>query len=419
VNIFENHFLDEFKIAQNNLAIANGIPVSAFPFTPNAVLKSSNFGNQGLPGQQNLPIITAAGITPNDATFAANLLRGQAGTFANSIASNSTRMAGLTKAGYPANFFIVNPTVVNGGAYLVTNGSGSTYNALQIELRRRLAKGLLVQGSYAFSKSLSNAFADDSAGFVYPTTLRNLGYDKGPSPWDIRHGFKLNYVYELPIGPGRSFLHTNHVVARKVLEGWQISGVSRVQSGSPDRLTGRQTANSFANSTTPDDGVVLYNMTAQQLNDMVKIRKTTSPTSGFGVVYYLPQDLIDNSLAAWEVGGKTLANLDPTKPYIAPQFEPGKMGYRIFLYGPWQARFDVSLAKVTKITESKSLEIRAQALNVANSANFLLGSSANSVNSGGITSTFGQTTSAYRDITVSGSSDPGGRIVEFLVRFRF
>jgi len=151
----------------------------------------------------------------------------------------------------------------------------------------------------------------------------------------------------------------------------------------------------------------------------VKIRKTTSPTSGFGVVYYLPQDLIDNSQAAWEVGGKTLANLDPSKPYIAPQFEAGKMGYRIFLYGPWQARFDVSLAKVTKITESKSLEIRAQALNVANSANFLLGAATNSVNNGGITSTFGQTSTAYRDISVSGSSDPGGRIVEFLVRFRF
>jgi hypothetical protein len=202
------------------------------------------------------------------------------------------------------------------------------------------------------------------------------------------------------------------------VEGWQVSGVSRVQSGSPERLTGRSTFNAIAGSTT-DNGVILYNMTQQELNDLVQIRKTTSPTSGFGVAYFLPQDLIDNSLAAWEVGGKTLANLDRSKPYIGPQFEPGKLGARLFLYGPWQARFDVSLAKTTRIAEGKSLEIRGQALNIANSANFLLGAAGNEVNSSGIGATFGQTTSAYRDITVSGSSDPGGRIIEFLVRFRF
>jgi hypothetical protein len=413
VNIFENGFLDEFKIAQNNLAIANGIPVSALSGTPSAQLRSNNFGNAGLPGQQPLRIITAAGVPTNDPTFAANLLRGQAGTFANSIATNATRMGNLTRNGFPANMFLVNPTIVNGGSWLVTNGAGSTYNALQIELRRRMAKGLLVQGSYAWSKSLTNMFASDSAGASTPTTYRSALNDKGPSPWDIRHGAKLNYVYELPVGPGRSFLNGGNALVRKALEGWQISGVSRVQSGSPDRLTGRGTFNQN------DNGVVLYNMTAQELNDMVKIRKTTSPTSGFGQVYFLPQDLIDNSLAAWEVGGKTVANLDRSKPYIGPQWEPGKLGHRIYMYGPWQARFDVSLAKITRITEGKSLEIRAQALNVANSANFLLGAAGNEVNTGAVGATFGQTTSAYRDITVSGSSDPGGRIIEFLARFRF
>jgi hypothetical protein len=124
-------------------------------------------------------------------------------------------------------------------------------------------------------------------------------------------------------------------------------------------------------------------------------------------------------MAAWEVGGKTLANLDRSKPYIGPQTQPGQLGYRIYMYGPWQARFDVSLAKITRIAEGKSFEIRAQALNVANSANFLLGAAGNEVNTAGVGATFGQTTSAYRDITVSGSSDPGGRIIEFLLRFRF
>jgi hypothetical protein len=71
-------------------------------------------------------------------------------------------------------------------------------------------------------------------------------------------------------------------IARKAVEGWQISGVSRVQSGSPDRLTGRGSFNQNEN------GVVLYNLTTQELNDMVKIRKSTSPTSGIGLITFLP-----------------------------------------------------------------------------------------------------------------------------------
>ena len=401
VNIFENGFLDEFKHAQSNLAIARRT-------NPN----STNFGNQGLAGQVALPIMTAAGISTNDTTFATNLDRGQAGTFANSISTSASRMTSLRNAGYAANFFTVNPTTVNGGAFLVMNGGSSTYNALQIELRRRLASGLLMQASYAWSKSLSNMPASSSAGVSQPTTFRSNGNDKGPSPWDIRHGLKMNYVYELPLGPGKRYFGHGNVISRKALEGWQISGVSRVQSGSPDRITGRATFNQN------DNGVVLYNMTAADLNEAVKIRKTTA-SNGFGLVYFLPQDLVNNSLAAWEVGGSTLANLDRSKPYIGPQTEPGKLGYRIWMYGPWQARFDVSLAKMTRIAEGKVLEIRAQALNVVNSSNFLLGAAGNEVNTGGVTATFGQTRSAYRDITVSGSSDPGGRIIEFLVRFRF
>ena len=323
-------------------------------------------------------------------------------------------MTSLRNAGYPANLFTVNPTTVNGGSFLVTNGGASTYNALQIEVRRRMASGLLLQGSYAWSKSLTNMPASSSAGSSQPTTFRSSLNDKGPSPWDIRHGLKLNYVYELPIGPGKRYFSHGNVIARKALEGWQISGVSRVQSGSPDRITSnRGTFNNAA-----DNGVVLYNMTAADLNEAIKIRKTTA-SNGFGLVYFLPQDLVNNSLAAWEVGGFTLNNLDRTKPYIGPQTDPGKLGYRIWMYGPWQARFDVSLAKETRIAEGKTLELRAQALNVVNSVNFLLGAAGNEVNTGGVGATFGQTRSAYRDITVSGSSDPGGRIVEFVVRFRF
>ena len=164
--------------------------------------------------------------------------------------------------------------------------------------------------------------------------------------------------------------------------------------------------------------MVLHNITARQLQKLVNLRKTTvCDASGKcqGVVFWLPQRLIDNTLAAFEIRGL----LSPNEPYIGPPSEPGQHGSRIFLYGPWQARFDLSLLKKTKLTERTSLEFRAQFLNAFNRSNFLLGGAGNDVNSSGIGAGFEQTRSAYRDITVSGTNDPGGRLIEFQLRLNF
>jgi hypothetical protein len=315
-----------------------------------------------------------------------------------------------------SNFFIANP-LATGGAYLVTNSGHTTYNSLQIELRRRLSRGLLIDGSYTFSKSLSNMFNNSSAVFIQPTTLRDNGYDKGPSPFDIRQGFKVNGIYELPFGPGRRYFSNSNAVVRKALEGWQIGGVARVTSGTVLRLTGgRFTYNQNIN--TLDNGVILHNITTSQLQKLIKIRKEPN-----GLVYWLPQSIIDNTLAAFETGGKTLADLKSDQPYIGPPTTPGELGARVFLYGPWQKRIDLNILKRTRITETMTMDFRAQFLNAFNYQNFFIGS-LDSVNSpilggGGIGAQFGQTRSAYRDVTVSGTNDPGGRLIEFQVRLNF
>jgi hypothetical protein len=96
----------------------------------------------------------------------------------------------------------------------------------------------------------------------------------------------------------------------------------------------------------------------------------------------------------------------------------GTLGWRGYFDLPWQRHFDISLVKITKIHEKANLEIRAQALNVFNMTNFLPD---NATIGGGstqnITATFGQIGNAYRDI--SGTVDPGGRILEFVVRINF
>jgi TonB dependent receptor len=394
INIYENGFLNEFTIAQNNLAIARQTNAN-----------STNFGNQGLAGQQNIPILqTALGSSCcTDSTTATSILQNRPGSVASSISSNTTRMANLTKAGYPANFFVVNPGVAGGGAYVLTNLGSSFYNALQVELRRRMSAGLLFQFSYVWSHSITNGPTSSLSDYSNPTTFRNLGLDRRPGEMDIRHAFKYNAIYELPIGPGKKFLSFRGA-AGKILEGWQLAGISRVQSGLPFQLTSnRQGMN------TSEAGVVLYNMTASELQDMVKIRKVTT-ADGQGLVYYLPQSIIDNTNAAFEVNGKTLANLDKSKPYIGPQMASGQFGNRVFLYNPWQYHLDLSLLKVTKIKERANVEFRAQALDALNMTSFFLANTAYTAN-------FGQTRTAFRDF--SGTADTGARILEFVLRVNF
>ena len=246
-----------------------------------------------------------------------------------------------------------------------------------------------------------------------------MGYDKSPSPFDIRQAVKLNWLYELPFGPGRHYLgQVGNRFARKILEGWQLASVTRVQSGSPIRLTsGRGTVNQN------ESGVILHNLTAHELQNMMEIRKVTldaTQTSGpVGAVYYLPKPLVDNTNAAFEANGKTLANLDRNAPYIGPSDQPGELGQRIFLYGPWQQKWDFSLLKKTYIREQMNLEFRVQALNAFNRTNFLLFAPGNGITTtlGANGSNFGQTTGAYRDL--SNTNDPGGRIVEFSMRLNF
>src|SRR5262249_10940182 len=261
------------------------------------------------------------------------------------------------------NMFFVNPTVLDTastGAFLVTNDGSTFYDALQFEARRRMTAGLSLQGSYSFSKSLTNAPTNSNTSTSQPNTLRNLSLDKGPSGFDMRHSLKANYIYELPFGPGKRFLATGNAFQRKAVEGWELAGVMRVQSGTPFYLT---IAN-FGTFNNNFGGVVLHNMTGSDLQSMVNIRKTTS-VDGRGIVYYLPQSVIENTMAAFNQGGQ----LDPSKPYIGPA-DAGQIGWRGLLYQNWTRFYDMSVVKRTKIGESKNIEFRATALNIFNLTNF-------------------------------------------------
>jgi Carboxypeptidase regulatory-like domain len=419
INI-ENGYLTQFQEAQNNLTIARGGNI----YNNTQVL---NFGNQGLPGQVNIPMITTAlgsstcgAVGCSDSTTAGYLTLGQAGTAASAIATNTTRMANLTAAGYAANLFQANP-LGGGSVELLTNNGASYFDALQIEVRHRLTSGFTITGSYQFAKNLADgaiASTNDNTN-DNATTLRNQRLDRLVTGFDIRNAFKFNSIYELPFGAGKPFSPSN-AVAKKIVSGWQISGVLRFQSGTPVELAGLGTFN----GSTTTGGVVLHNVTLSQLQSMVGIYKTNFSGPNGSIVYYLPPpsstsvaglnssnntNLIYNTEAAFQQNGLTPAQVDPNAPYISPA-PAGQLGAQDFIYLPWQRHLDVELQKNTRIGEKVTLQIAASALDVLNITNFLPGSLNNSAS-------FGQVTTAYRDI--SGTVDPGARIIEFKVRVNF
>lgn len=416
-NIIENGFLNEFRLAQLNLA-KNGanfrylgpgtgtfpLPIIAAYFGGFTAAQATNCGTAGFPscatvyGSSNFASSTfTASLSPNNSN---------ARTFAGNLFSDIGRRNSAASAGLPANLFVVNPNL-QGGSFLVDNGGHTYYDAVQIEVRRRMARGLLVQANYTFSKGISNMFASSSVVGFQPSSLRNQNLDRVESPFDLRHAFKTSWIYELPVGRGRWLAGDANGLLDRIAGGWAIHGQARIQSGSTFSL----------------GNVQLIGMTRKELQQAVGIRKDPS-----GTVFYLPDDIILNTRRAFNVTSTGFSSLGtPTGRFIAPansngciQANVGGCGFtNLVLYGPPLTRFDISLVKKTKVTERVNIELRAEFLNAFNNINFKIGSQSAEVTS--VTNfsadTYGQTTAAYQDLSTT--NDPGGRMVQFVLRINF
>jgi len=353
VNIFENGFLGEFKLAQKNLAInrANG--------------RGNTFANNGLAGQSALPILTAAFSDPGglvasrfaNGTFVNYLDNGRAGDFASSLAGSSTYLCNMVGStgfspcgtnpghGYPINFFQANP--FNAGkatGYLTDSGYGD-YHALQVDLRQRNWHGMQFDVNYTWSHTLGVQPGNTWTGAFRLFSMRDLRLSYGPTLFDVRHTFHANGTYDLPFGRGQALANRGGVVD-KVLGHWNIGTILTYQTGLPSQLvSGRETTN--GPSSTPfgdalgDGGIVLTGLTISQLQSSVG-------------VYHVP--------------GQTFANtIDPNlKSHLTPNTVPGVMGGTPWIYSPHQFYQDLAITKTIPIRESLRFSFQTEFLNVWN-----------------------------------------------------
>jgi hypothetical protein len=114
----------------------------------------------------------------------------------------------------------------------------ANYQALQIELNRRLKNGLSFQASYTWAKNLANYGGDAPSGFapevIYGTSVNdhfNLRDVRGNVAGTRRNRFLLSGLYELPFGKGKRFLSNPSPVLNGFFGGWQLSNVTLIQTG--------------------------------------------------------------------------------------------------------------------------------------------------------------------------------------------
>ena len=392
-----NGFIDEFKLAMANLRANNaagGTRANSFAYF------GAGSGTSPLPIY--LAYINASRDANNSAAYTGNTWTATGFTqdmaFRNPSPGNSaadldgdnTRRTNAIAAGMPANFFVVNPAVNENN--VTDSGAFSDYHALQIDLRRRLSKGLSASVNYQYALEGGSAFL----GFAYGRVMN-------PST-NVRHAIKTQWDWTLPVGRGHRFGTDMHPVLDGILGGWSFNGVGRIQA------------------TTVNFGSVnLVGMTPKDVQKMYKHDIRIDPANGLRTVYMMPEDVILNTRRAFSVSQSTADGYStalgaPEGRYFAPAnsencitLKAGDCAPRTLLIrAPWFTRFDVGVTKKFNLTGRSNIEVRFDVLNLFDNVNF------NQAANPGSAATIFQVGSAYQD--ASNSYDPGGRLGQFMIR---
>jgi hypothetical protein len=246
--------------------------------------------------------------------------------------------------------FYKNP--VAAGSNLINNYSNATYNALQIDVQRRLRQGLQFQANYTWARALSDVNGTSQHRFEDIRDPRNGKIDRARPSFDITHAFKINGVYDVPLGAGHRF---GYRPLNRILGGWAVSGILTWQSGSPfSVLSGRGTLNSSFFS---GENTAATTANKAQLDELLKFRMTANGP------YFVAASAIGSD-------GRAVAP-DGQAPFTGQVFlnpDPGAIGaiQRRWFSGPPTFGLDFAFLKQMRLFEEHTLELRVEALNLSN-----------------------------------------------------
>ncbi len=119
-----------------------------------------------------------------------------------------------------------------GGIRHYSNYGHNTYHGLTLRGEKRYSRGISLNAFYTFSKTLDDA---DNDGSVNGVTFYNRRLEKGRANYDVRNRFVTVFLWQLPMGKGRRFLHSGP--AEKILGGWDFAYTHTIQGGHPITIT--------------------------------------------------------------------------------------------------------------------------------------------------------------------------------------
>lgn len=245
----------------------------------------------------------------------------------------------------------------------------SIYNALQVNAKRRLSKGLLFGVAYTWSKSMDSG---SDQGYQLPNYYDPKG-NWGPSDFDIRNTLVVNYVWDIPYAT-----HSPSRFVRQTLGNWQLSGTTQAQTGQPFTVS---TGDDFA-GVGPGSGAQRW----------ITTRKPT-----------ISKDFAGNNGSGKGLWFDPSVYTPPSPGTLAPR------GTRNTFYSPGFQSWNIALQKNVHIIpalENHVVTFRAEAFNFTNHPNL-------------DTPDINPTSSTFGQVTTKGQTYASDRQMQFSLRYEF
>jgi hypothetical protein len=276
----------------------------------------------------------------------------------------------LRNSGTPENFIYANPQFSS--ANWQTNRNHANYHSMQAQVTMRPLYGLSLQTSYTWSRNLG-----DNGNI---TDVFNRAADYGILSSNRSHNMTSYGTYTLPFGNNGLLFRNSSTAVKKIVEGWQMSWIASVASGSPGSVTTTNVYSMWGGSgvdlVRPDlfdtkDGHVSWNNGAAdgRYYGYDKYMQVMDPQCAS--VASSIQTLCNNGLHALAlVAGKTSTGTNIAGPVVFQHAKPGVRGSFApnQLIGPGKWYFDLAMSKNYEYMEGKSINLRVDAQNIFNHA---------------------------------------------------
>jgi hypothetical protein len=175
-----------------------------------------------------------------------------------------------------------------GTVLLVQSNQTASYNGLQATAQLRVTHGLMLYSFYTFSHTFDSVQLDNNTTQGGAEDMTNLGLERGPADFDLRHQFVTALVWRL------NYYHGKHLFARQIANGWTISPIINIHSGFPFTVLDGKDANLTGNSAAeraelvPGQNPVLSNRTAAMWFNaaafcQIPSTSPTCPSSGLSI----------------------------------------------------------------------------------------------------------------------------------------